>query len=467
MQEQQNDPLYLDRDRFIYLNFYIEINNKSYLIEEDLVLFCKDLFAKEWKSQPLNHEIKHIRLFTCFINRLPQKWWQLYSKDIFLKKYDSKRESHYMSLFGVEFKDHQMIDILHKVPNIFPDLFTKQELDLIIKRFNKHLHGLGKSSFYFWFFKKHGRKLRKYATCDFQKFVRYFIKDITSIEIKVERERNVELPFLNLSTLQLIERVVDYFPFEYKEWERNFLNMVDMPLLQTTPITTLYKEYIFHLYYTITKGYFEWFFEVMNSDNLILGDYQNVFSELKKYGLSYYVQNRYNEYKQMTGKGKNLQFIPQLDISEIRNAIITFLNREKVAENELEAFTNIYLPLIIKETLPKLDISNNSLTVVGFTLVLWKSKYFNHYYFNENFSAFRDEIIRIFQFSCPTKYTEGNTKVVEAAKKIWKYDPILKVIITNNEINQQCTYPREKQREEYEKMREERKTRNDSVKNSQ
>lgn len=156
-----------------------------------------------------------------------------------------------------------------------------------------------------------------------------------------------------------------------------------------------------------------------------------------------------------------------MDISEIRNAIITFLNREKVAENELEAFTNIYLPLIIKETLPKLDISNNSLTVVGFTLVLWKSKYFNHYYFNENFSAFRDEIIRIFQFSCPTKYTEGNTKVVEAAKKIWKYDPILKVIITNNEINQQCTYPREKQREEYEKMREERKTRNDSVKNSQ
>lgn len=457
MLEQQSNFLYSSRNWFEDFNFYLEINNNNYLIEEDLVLFCKDLFAKGQKSHHLNPEIKHIWFFCHFIDRLPQKWWQLYSKGIFSKKYDTNPTKRYMSLFGVKFKDYQMIDILHKVPDIFPDLFTEQELDLIIKRFKKHLHGRERNSFYSWFVKKFKKKVLKYNTCDFQKFVGLFIENITCLEIKVEREREIKLPSLSLSTLRLITTVVDYFSSEYKEWERNFLNMVDMPLLQTTYITTLYKEYIFHIYFTITKGYFEWFFEVMNSDNLILGDYQNVFYELKKLGLSYYVQNRYNEYKQITGKGKNLQFIPQLDILEVRNAIITFLNKEKVGEYELEAFTNAYLPLIIKEVVPKLDVSNNSLTVVGFTLVLWKSKYFDHYYFNENFSAFRDEIIRIFQFNCSTKYTEGNTKVVEAAKKIWKYNPILKVIITNNEINQQCTHPREKQREKYEKMREKRK----------
>lgn len=457
MLEQQSNLLYSSRNWFEDFNFYQGINNNNYLIEEDLVLFCKDLFAKEQKSHYLNPEIKHLLLFIHFINRLPQKWWQIYSKEIFKEKYEFSPKRRYMSLFGVEFKDDQMIDILHKVPNIFPDLFTEQELDLIIKRFKKHLYGRGGNSFHSWFVKKFKNKLLKYNACDFQKFVRLFIKDIINIKISVEKDEEIKLSFFSINTLRLITTVVDYFSFEYKEWERNFLNIVDTPFVQITYITTLYKEYIFHIYYTITKGYFEWFFEVMNSDKLILGDYQNVFYELKKRGLSYYVQNRYNEYKQITGKGKNLQFIPQLDILEVRNAIITFLNKEKVGEYELEAFTNAYLPLIIKEVVPKLDISNNSLTVVGFTLVLWKSKYFDHYYFNENFSAFRDEIIRIFQFNCSTKYTEGNTKVVEAAKKIWKYNPILKVIITNNEINQQCTHPREKQREKYEKMREKRK----------
>lgn len=137
------------------------------------------------------------------------------------------------------------------------------------------------------------------------------------------------------------------------------------------------------------------FFEMINSDFLNMDEYKHILAQLKEQGLGQYVQKRYDEYRRITGRGRDIPFAFLLNVSEVSKAMSVFFNKE-VTNEELETFTNVHLPLIIKETVSKLKASDNSLNVVGFALVLWKSKYFNKNYFNRDFLNFGMRLLKFF-----------------------------------------------------------------------
>ena len=407
--------------------------------------------------------------FSCFLDSLPNDLKNILPKAViqaeFTKLTDnytkfpkntfkSSDEDFYAFIIYVIYVFIDIISIEKIFESLFPELFFQKEKKLMANKYEESKSDL---HFYEWFINKYDDRIQKYIDMEFQgsklqwkEYVKYHITDRMDLN-----------SFFPLSLRRIVwvffVWITNSFRDHYNQWLNKVLMERQLNIFARIDIDNNSNiEICFFYYYWLNNKNWECFFEMINSDFLNMDEYKHILAQLKEQGLGQYVQKRYDEYRRITGRGRDIPFAFLLNVSEVSKAMSVFFNKE-VTNEELETFTNVHLPLIIKETVSKLKASDNSLNVVGFALVLWKSKYFNKNYFNRDFSKFRDEIIKIFQFSCSTKYTEGNTKLVNAAKKLWTHDPILNAIITSKEINSSCTHKREEQRKKYEKMREERK----------
>ncbi|MCE9240681.1 hypothetical protein [Bacteroides thetaiotaomicron] len=209
---------------------------------------------------------------------------------------------------------------------------------------------------------------------------------------------------------------------EYEQWKDNmrergilsadlFFNWyLDGPL-------TMNSNFLFLFWYYYFEGQiFDRFFHAINRGFIRPEVIKSTIDKLHELGLSKYAQERYDEYRKLTGEGKDFCFA-KLDVKELSKKLSSYYSNLPSGKKN-HSFTDYYLFDIVNDVIPNLE---SGLDVAAFALLLWESKLFQSSKDNEKFTSFRDDIARIFQLdNIPniSKYTAGKPKVKEKANKL-------------------------------------------------
>lgn len=230
------------------------------------------------------------------------------------------------------------------------------------------------------------------------------------------------LPYepLNEAYCYYLQAFVNVYNDEYEQW-KDYLRekgAIDSDLIYDIYLDeTLSMNFNFLLWYYCFEGqFFDQFFHAINYGFIRPEVMKSTIDKLQELGLSKYVQKRYDEYRKLTGGGKDFCF-SKLDLAEVAKALSPYYSKLPSGRKN-HAFTNYYLSDVINDVVPSLG---SGLDVVAFALLLWESKPFKSTKDNEKFISFRDDIARIFQLDdIPniSSYKAGNSRVKEKANKL-------------------------------------------------
>lgn len=207
---------------------------------------------------------------------------------------------------------------------------------------------------------------------------------------------------------------------EYEQWKDNVRErgLIDSDFLYVCYSSDLLNmNTIFSFWYYYFEGQiFDRFFHAINCGFIRPEVIKSTIDKLHELGLSKYAQERYDEYRKLTGEGKDFCFA-KLDVKELSKKLSPYYSNLPSGKKN-HSFTDYYLFDIVNDVIPNLE---SGLDVAAFALLLWESKLFQSSKDNEKFTSFRDDIARIFQLdNIPniSKYTAGKPKVKEKANKL-------------------------------------------------
>lgn len=207
---------------------------------------------------------------------------------------------------------------------------------------------------------------------------------------------------------------------EYEQWKDNVRErgLIDSDFLYVCYSSDpLNMNTIFSFWYYYFEGQiFDRFFHAINCGFIRPEVIKSTIDKLHELGLSKYAQERYDEYRKLTGEGKDFCFA-KLDVKDLSKKLSPYYSNLPSGKKN-HSFTDYYLFDIVNDVIPNLE---SGLDVAAFALLLWESKLFQSSKDNEKFTSFRDDIARIFQLdNIPniSKYTAGKPKVKEKANKL-------------------------------------------------
>lgn len=256
------------------------------------------------------------------------------------------------------------------------------------------------------------------------------ISDIVD-EVVNNVKYTVYVPYLKIFYC-FIQAFVTAYHEEYEQWknsEKEGEAIVDLG--NELCLERGDKNYIFYTYYYFCEGYlFDRFFHAINHNFIRPELMKSAIDKLQELGLSKYVQERYDEYRKLTGGGRDFCFFKQLDMMKVADELSIYYNVDKSTNEKNYFFTRMYLLKVIDEVIPTLK---TRLDVSGFALLLWKSKYFNQSICDKNFSVFRDDITRIFELEnlpdVKEEYTAGKGPVKKKARELRLHFQFLKPLV--------------------------------------
>lgn len=221
--------------------------------------------------------------------------------------------------------------------------------------------------------------------------------------------------------LYFIQAVVIVYHEEYEEWKSKaeIEGTINLDFVSEFYFKEGYRNEAFLFYYNFFEGKcFSQLFHAMNYGFIkpeVMKKY--VIDRLQELELAEYVQKRYDEYRKVTGGGKDFCFYERLDIIKVGKELSRYYANLPNGEKNY-FFTRMCLSDVIDNVIPALK---SGLDVAAFASLLWKSKFFNSSIEDDRFSNFRDDIANIFKLNgIPniTDYTVGKLKVKEKAKKL-------------------------------------------------
>ena len=232
----------------------------------------------------------------------------------------------------------------------------------------------------------------------------------------------IDIPYEPLTKVYYcyLQAFVNVYNEAYEQWKDNvrergilsadlFFNWyLDEPL-------TMNLNFLFWYYY-FEGQIFDYFFYAINHGFIRPEVMKSTINKLHELGLSKYAQERYDEYRKLTGGGKDFCFFKQLDMMKVADELSRYYYVDKSINEKNYFFTRMYLLKVIDKVIPTLK---TRLDVAGFALLLWKSKYFNQSICGDDFSVFRDDITRIFELenlpAVKEEYTAGKGPVKKKA----------------------------------------------------
>ena len=221
--------------------------------------------------------------------------------------------------------------------------------------------------------------------------------------------------------LYFIQAVVTVYHEEYEEWKNKaeVEGIINLDLTSEFYFREGYKNEVFLFYYAFFEGqFFNQLFHAMNYGFIkpeVMKKY--IIDRLQELELAEYVQKRYDEYRKVTGGGKDFCFYERLDIIKVGKELSRYYANLPNGEKNY-FFTRMCLSDVIDNVIPALK---SGLDVAAFASLLWKSKFFNSSIEDDRFTNFRDDIANIFKLNgIPniTDYTVGKLKVKGKAKKL-------------------------------------------------
>ena len=176
---------------------------------------------------------------------------------------------------------------------------------------------------------------------------------------------------------------------------------------------------------------------MMNSDKITENDCRYIYSKLEEKNLSYYIQQVYDEYRKVTGKGRNLQFYKRIDIDEIHKALEKYYTRLK--DGRVDQSFYRYLPRIIDEVIPNLKTGAE---VNAFIRILWRDnlhfdKYRKKSEDNRHYPAFRDDLVSLFHLNhIPSinTYSVEKVPVPDRSKDLWNRYEVFQQMIEQKQL---------------------------------
>lgn len=229
-----------------------------------------------------------------------------------------------------------------------------------------------------------------------------------------------------------MQAVIAVYREEYEEWKSKaeIEGTINLDLVSEFYIKEGYRNEVFSFYYNYCEGKcFSQLFHAMNYGFIkpeVMKKY--IIDRLQELELSEYVQKRYDEYRKVTGGGKDFCFYEQLDIIKVGKELSRYYANLPNGEKDY-FFTRMCLSDVIENVIPALK---SGLDVAAFALLLWKSKSFNSSIEDERFANFRDDIASIFRLDGTpniTDYTAGKWKVKEKAQKLRKQFESLEILV--------------------------------------
>lgn len=250
-----------------------------------------------------------------------------------------------------------------------------------------------------------------------------------------EYETSINTP-LSMETMQMYVMVVKELNEEYNKWQQAYRED-DRYIYLKQADDDWSKRYVFQMYHNMTTNMFEIFFRMMNSDKIMEDDCRHIYSKLEEKGLSYYIQQRYDEYRKVTGKGRDLQFYKRIDVDEIHKALEKYYTRLK--DDRVDQSFYRYLPRIIDDVIPNLKTGAE---VNAFIRILWRDnlhfdKYRKKSEDNRYYPAFRDELVNIFHLNrIPSinTYSVEKVPVPDRSRDLWHRYEVFQQMIEQKQL---------------------------------
>lgn len=223
---------------------------------------------------------------------------------------------------------------------------------------------------------------------------------------------------LTKSYICFLQAFINVYHEEYEQWkDERTGEEIMFDLVNEYYLKKEGKTGVFYDYYNFAEGHvINRFFYAINTTSFGPEVIKSAIDKLHELGLFKYAQERYDEYRKLTGGGKDFCFA-KLDVKELSKKLSPYYSNLP-SDKKNHSFTDYYLFDIVNDVIPNLE---SGLDVAAFALLLWESKLFQSSKDNEKFTSFRDDIARIFQLdNIPniSKYTAGKPKVKEKANKL-------------------------------------------------
>lgn len=426
---------------------YYEIKGNKYYIEEGMLFyhFLTEFFDKNQDIPVLSQDMALIYNFYLFIKSLPKNLRLLFSIEIIritpidvIKKLSNNERlaiDIFESIFNTTDNKKEYLLEIHK----FTDMFSEEDCEVIASKWEEYTALRNTSLFYDWIVEEFGSQVEEYIEEEFHGSTRLY--DDYTIKQLLERGLDLErfIPTLEPIDFERLEIFCELFGEEYEKWKLKFReNNCLPPMPKTEDLTLDYsKDIYYYQLYDLFEKNFECFFRMMNSEKITEDDCLYVYSQLKERELSYYIQQRYDEYRKNTGKGRELQFYKRPDVEEAHKALMKYYNR--LEDNRVNIGFERYLPIIIDEVVPNLK---DGVSVNAFVRILWR----DNFHFSKdrkksedpyNYPAFRKDIVDIFHLnhiSAITSYTANKENVVSRSKDLWNTYEVFQLMIDKKQL---------------------------------
>lgn len=426
---------------------YYEIRGNKYYIEEGMLLylFLIELLDNSLDIPVLSQDMALIYNFHLFIKSLPKNLRLLFSIEIIritpidtLQKL-SNNERLAIDIFEsvintVDNKKEYLLEI-HK----FTDMLSEEDCEVIASKWDEYA-ALGNTSlFYDWLDEKFGSQIEEYIDDEFRGSTREYNDYIMEQFLKSGLDLKIFFPSFEPIEFEHLDIFRILFGDGYENWKIEFReNNLFPPMPKTEDSALDYsKDIYYYLLYDLFEKNFEYFFRMMNSEKITEDDCRYIYSQLEERELSYYIQQRYDEYRKNTGKGRELQFYKRPDIEEVHKALMKYYNR--LEDDRVNIGFERYLPIIIDEVVPNLK---DGVSVNAFVRILWR----DNFHFGKdrkksedpyNYPAFRKDIVEIFHLNhipAITSYTANKEIVVSRSKDLWSTYEVFQLMIDKRQL---------------------------------
>lgn len=436
-------------NRIATTNYYENRGNKYYF--DDGMLFFHFIISILQRSQnipTLCRSTAYIYCFHLFIYSLPTNMRLLFSREIFrllpidtikILGRDESYEKLQIDIFELLFDEaDNKKDFLAEIYKL-TDIFSKEDYELMIEKWN-NLSAIENTSIFFdWLVEKFSSQIEEYMELEFQNSYRKYEEYVISQLEERGIDLSVLMPVLPPAFFQELEFFFVMFGDGYDEWKVKFEENYCLPPIPRTenPAYDFSKDFYYYNIYIYSDIYFECFFRMMNSDKITENDCRYIYSKLEEKKLSYYIQQVYDEYRKVTGKGRNLQFYKRIDIDEIHKALEKYYTRLK--DGRVDQSFYRYLPRIIDEVIPNLKTGAE---VNAFIRILWRDnlhfdKYRKKSEDNRHYPAFRDDLVSLFHLNhIPSinTYSVEKVPVPDRSKDLWNRYEVFQQMIEQKQL---------------------------------
>lgn len=328
------------------------IDDQIIYIEDELVPIIEDIFNYKELVTGIEKEIYQFR-FLKFVLNLPDSIKRTFSKqqmkcnefniykieEAFSELPDDAKIEQFVNFIKVVFK----LTSVNQALNLFyPDCFSFSDKELINNEYNnKHI-----DSFVDWFICQYDSMIEKWykknfngSTISYQKYVTDRLKGNCILVQQLDEYLSVLNSADPSSFVKYPVTVVRHFENEYRDWEENIFNKGEFSLDYITSLDYQWtKEAFFIHYHNYCQNNFLYiFFSMLNENSLTGAEYKYIIEKLKDIGLDEFVQKEYDEYRKVTGGGKDFCFY-ELEVKDLiipQTPIIHNENAEKEIFNVL------------------------------------------------------------------------------------------------------------------------------------